>query len=95
MENKFSHLYLLIAENHYGYKEKPAARQSRGRKKRSCAGEPRPEESADMTEKTEERERGGGEAGTRRQEGGGPPPRSYSEFMRNLAAKYNTDTSPE
>ena len=30
-----------------------------------------------------------------RQEGGGPPPRSYSEFMRNLAAKYNTDTSPE
>ena len=48
-----------------------------------------------MTEKTEDRERGGGEAGTRRQEGGGPPPRSYSEFMRNLAAKYNTDTSPE
>ena len=38
-----------------------------------------------MTEKTE----GGGE----RQEAARPPPRSYSEFMRNLAAKYNTEST--
>ena len=38
-----------------------------------------------MTEKTD----GGGE----RQEAARPPPRSYSEFMRNLAAKYNTENT--
>jgi len=47
-----------------------------------------------MTEKTE----GGGQE---RQEGGAgrrdgaPPPRSYSEFMRSLAAKYNNENPAE
>jgi len=47
-----------------------------------------------MTEKTE----GGGQD---RQEGGAgrreaaPPPRSYSEFMRSLAAKYNNENPAE
>ena len=40
-----------------------------------------------MTEKTD----GGGE----RREAAPPPPRSYSEFMRNLAAKYNTENTTE
>jgi len=49
-----------------------------------------------MTEKTE-----GGGQGQERQEGasgrreGGPPPRSYSEFMRSLAAKYNNENPAE
>ena len=47
-----------------------------------------------MTQKTE----GGGQE---RQEGGpgrrdgAPPPRSYSEFMRSLAAKYNNENPAE
>ena len=50
-----------------------------------------------MTEKTE----GGGGQGQERQEGGSgrregaPPPRSYSEFMRSLAAKYNNENPAE
>ena len=46
-----------------------------------------------MTEKTEggaERE----EAGAGRREAA-PNPRTYSDFMRNLAAKYNTENSSE
>ena len=47
-----------------------------------------------MTEKTEGgQERDRQEAGSARREQ--PPPRSYSEFMRNLAAKYNNDNTPE
>ena len=34
------------------------------------------------------------EAGAARREAA-PTPRTYSDFMRNLAAKYNTETSPE
>ena len=45
-----------------------------------------------MTEKTEGGDRE--EAGAARREAA-PNPRTYSDFMRNLAAKYNTDTSPE
>ena len=43
-----------------------------------------------MTEKTD----GGGERQeAARREAAPPPPRSYSEFMRNLAAKYNTEST--
>ena len=43
-----------------------------------------------MTEKTD----GGGERQeAARREAAPPPPRSYSEFMRNLAAKYNTENT--
>ena len=45
-----------------------------------------------MTEKTEGGERE--EAGTARREAA-PNPRTYSDFMRNLAAKYNTESSSE
>ena len=45
-----------------------------------------------MTEKTEGGERE--EAGAARREVT-TNPRTYSDFMRNLAAKYNTETSPE
>ena len=45
-----------------------------------------------MTEKTEGGDRE--EAGAARREAA-PTPRTYSDFMRNLAAKYNTETSPE
>ena len=48
-----------------------------------------------MTEKTE----GGGqerqEGGAGRRDGAPPPPRSYSEFMRSLAAKYNNENPAE
>ena len=42
-----------------------------------------------MTEKTD----GERTEAARREAAPGPPPRSYSEFMRNLAAKYNTETT--
>ena len=80
-------LLLFIAE-HLELKEK---RQSRGRKKRSLNLPPEA-----MTEKTE-----GGNQERERQDTGGSrrephqPPRSYSEFMRNLAAKYNTENVTE
>ena len=44
-----------------------------------------------MTEKTD----GGGERQEAARREAGPPPRSYSEFMRNLAAKYNTENTAE
>ena len=50
------------------------------------------ERDRDMTEKTEGGDRE--EAGAARREAA-PNPRTYSDFMRNLAAKYNTETSPE
>ena len=78
-------LSFFIAE-HLELKEK---RQSRGRKKRSL--NPPPEA---MTEKTE-----GGQQERERPDTGGSrphqPPRSYSEFMRNLAAKYNNENATE
>ena len=40
-----------------------------------------------MTEKTD------GERTEAARREAAPPPRSYSEFMRNLAAKYNTETT--
>ena len=42
-----------------------------------------------MTEKTD----GGGERQEAARREAAPPPRSYSEFMRNLAAKYNTENT--
>ena len=80
-------LFVFIAENSE-LKEKG---QSRGRKKRSLNHPPET-----MTEKTE----GGGQERERPDTGGSrrephQPPRSYSEFMRNLAAKYNTENSTE
>ena len=42
-----------------------------------------------MTEKTD----GGGERQEAARREAAPPPRSYSEFMRNLAAKYNTEST--
>ena len=48
-----------------------------------------------MTEKTDERDRQEAGGGRREPPATQTPPRSYSEFMRNLAAKYNTDSSPE
>ena len=51
--------------------------------------------SGEMTEKTEgssqERHEGGGGGQEHHQQ----PPRTYSDFMRNLAAKYNTDNRLE
>lgn len=44
-----------------------------------------------MTEKTD----GGGERQETARREAGPPPRSYSEFMRNLAAKYNTENTSD
>ena len=44
-----------------------------------------------MTEKTD----GGGERQEAARREAAPPPRSYSEFMRNLAAKYNTEITTE
>ena len=49
------------------------------------------EEPGRMTEKTD----GGGERQEAARREAGPPPRSYSEFMRNLAAKYNTENTSE
>ena len=49
------------------------------------------EEPGRMTEKTD----GGGERQETARREAGPPPRSYSEFMRNLAAKYNTENTSE
>ena len=42
-----------------------------------------------MTEKTD----GERQEAARREAAPPPPPRSYSEFMRNLAAKYNTEST--
>ena len=55
--------------------------------------------SVGMTEKTEGGGREGGEGGAAAGRGREPPqqapPRSYSEFMRNLAAKYNNENPAE
>ena len=47
-----------------------------------------------MTEKTEGGVQERQEGGSGRREGA-PPPRSYSEFMRSLAAKYNNENPAE
>ena len=55
---------------------------------------------SDTMTMTEKKEGEGGQAQERQEGGSGrregaPPPRSYSEFMRSLAAKYNNENPAE